>query len=290
MLKKTLSAVVLVASLSAVSASADPASSAAASNPTSTPFAVSAFAVPVSDLASTVTPTVEAVGFAQAPPSGTTFESVRYRPRPRRYPRDDYYESRSRRSNYGAPFQIHAGFFEVNEEDSPTSFVVGMRGGPMVDPHVQLAFGLDWMHNGEKSRTVTGDPYEQGGVIIVPERELARASSDILPITANLQVNLATDGPMIPYVGIGGGWQVLFLNAEDFATGEEFDATFSGWMWQLYGGVQFPLSGQARLVGEAFLHQGDAEREVDDVLTGATYREIVDLDGAGMRFGLSWGF
>ena len=85
-------------------------------------------------------------------------------------------------------------------------------------------------------------------------------------------------------------WQVLFLNAEDFSTGEEFDATFSGWMWQLYGGVQFPLSGNARLLGEAFLHQGDAEREVDDVLTGATYREIVDLDGAGMRFGLSWGF
>ena len=288
MLNKILGAVVLAASVSAVSASADGVDPAASSS-SNTTIGASAFAVPVSDLASTMTPVVEAVAFAPAPPRNTTYEAVRYRPRPRRYP--DYYEPRRRdRNNYGAPFQIHAGFFEIDDENAPTSFVVGLRGGPMVDPHVQLAFGIDWMHNGDKARTVTGEPYEQGGVIIVPERELARASADLLPMTANLQVNFATEGPMVPYVGIGGGWQVLFLNAEDFATGEEFDATFSGWMWQLYGGVQFPLSGNARLLGEAFLHQGDAEREVDDVLTGATYREVVDLDGAGMRFGLSWGF
>ena len=285
---KILSAVALAASLSAVSASAD-AVDPAASTTSHSAIGASAFAVPVSDLASTMTPAVEAVTFAPAPPRNTTFEATRYRPR-RGYPRD-YYEPRRRsRANYGAPFQLHAGFFEIDDENSPTSFVVGLRGGPMVDPHVQLAFGIDWMHNGEKSRTVTGEPYEQGGVIIVPERELARASADLLPMTANLQVNLATDGPMVPYIGIGGGWQVLFLNAEDFSTGEDFDATFSGWMWQLYGGVQFPLSGNARLLGEAFLHQGDAEREVDDIATGFTYREIVDLDGAGMRFGLTWGF
>lgn len=288
MLRKISTAVALAATIAAVSASADPASPGVSSLPS---FGTSALALPVADLAQGVTPEVDAVGFAPAPPRGTTFESVRYRPRPRRaYPRDDYEPRRSRSSNnYGAPFQIHAGFFEINDDQAPTSFVLGMRGGPMVDPHIQIAFGLDWMHNGEKSRTVSGEPYEQGGVIIVPERELSRASSDLIPVTANLQVNLATDGPIVPYVGIGGGWQVLFLNAEDFSTGEAFDATFSGWSWQLYGGAQLPLSGQARLLGEVFLHQGEAEREVDDV-SGITYREIVDLDGMGMRFGLSWGF
>lgn len=283
MLRKTLTAALL-----ATLAAAPPASAVTASGASAAPvFGASALALPLSDLAPALAPDVEAVGFARAPDSRTTFESVRYRPRPRAYPR--YRESRDR-SNYGAPFQVHAGFYELDQEDTPTSFVVGLRGGPMVDPHIQISFGLDWMHNGENSRTVTGEPYEQGGVIIVPERELARASSDLIPITANLQVNLARGGSLVPYVGIGGGYQVLFLNAEDFSTGEDFDATFSGWTWQLFGGLQLPLSGSARLVGEAFLHQGEADREVDDEVSGFTYREIVDLDGAGMRFGLSWGF
>lgn len=287
MLRNTWSAVAIVATIATASASADPVTTISATSPS---FEVSAFALPVADLAQGLTPETDAVGFAKAPP-GTTLESSRYRPRPRRYPPRDRYDEprRSRSSNYGAPFQIHAGFFEINDDQAPTSFLLGLRGGPNVDPHIQLAFGIDWMHNGEKSRTVSGEPYEQGGVIIVPERELSRASSDLLPMTANLQVNLSTDGPIVPYVGIGGGWQVLFLNAEDFSTGEDFDATFSGWSWQLYGGVQLPLSGQSRLLGEVFMHQGEAEREVDDV-SGVTYREIVDLDGMGMRFGLSWGF
>lgn len=280
----------LAALLAVSSTSVRPVSAASSDPPATAPsaetFGVSAFALPAADLAQSAAPEVDAVAFAPARSRGTTFESVRYRPRGRR---GSSYDSGRRSSAYGSPFQIHAGFFEIGEEPAPTSFVVGMRGGPNVDPHVQIAFGLDWMHNSERSRTVTGEPYQQGGVIIVPERELSRASSDLIPITANLQVNLASGGAVIPYVGFGGGWQVLFLSAEDFATGADYDATFGGWTWQLYGGAQLPLSGQARLVGEVFFHQGEAEREVDD-LAGFTYREIVDLDGAGMRFGLSWGF
>lgn len=287
MLSKFRCAVAIVATLAAASsASAEPASS---NIPAADAFGVSALALPAVDLAQNLVPSVEAVGFAPAPPSGTRLDATRYRPRRGGYGRRPSYERRSSRSGYGSPVQIHAGFFELDESDTPSSFVIGMRGGPATDPHIQLAFGVDWMHNGERSRTVTGEPYQQGGVTIVPERELARASSDLLPLTANLQVNLSKGGPVIPYVGIGGGYQVLWLSAEDFNTGEAYDATFGGWMWQLFGGVQLPLSGNSRLLGEVFLHDGEADREVEDP-SGQLYREIVDLDGTGMRFGLSWGF
>ncbi len=78
--------------------------------------------------------------------------------------------------------------------------------------------------------------------------------------------------------------------AEDFQTGQSFDATYDGFGWQLWGGAALPLSGRSRLVGEVFMNNADLEREVFDVVTGETIRETVSTDGVGARFGLSWGF
>ena len=83
---------------------------------------------------------------------------------------------------------------------------------------------------------------------------------------------------------------MLFLSATDYQTGADFEATFGGWGWQAWGGAALPLSGRSRMFGEAFLNSGDVERDVFDPASGVTYREIVDADGLGMRFGLTWGF
>ena len=223
------------------------------------------------------------VSIAASSLSSPRLDAVRYRPRT--YRRDNY---RGSSSSYSSPVQIHAGFFEPEGKGS-TSFVLGLRGGPQVDPHVQIGGGLDWHHKSEKARTVTGDPYSQGGTTIFPERVLSRASVDLLPMYGFIQVGGTDDAPVIPYGGASVGYQVLFLNADDYTTGEKYDATFGGFMWEAWGGVAVPLSGQSRFSGEVFVHQGDAEREVDDIF-GTTYRERVNLDGVGMRFGLSWGF
>ena len=89
---------------------------------------------------------------------------------------------------------------------------------------------------------------------------------------------------------IAGEYQVLFLSATDYRTGAGYEATFGGWGWQAWGGAALPLSGRSRLFGEVFFNSGEVGRDVDDPVGGVTYRESVDADGAGMRFGLSWGF
>src|SRR5262249_1569650 len=99
----------------------------------------------------------------------------------------------------------------------------------------------------------------------------------------------AGDLPVVPYFGIGGGYEVLFLNAKDFQTGEKFDGTFGGWGWEAWGGAALPLSGNTRLAAEVFTNTASVERDVDDP-SGATFHEVVDLDGVGMRFGVNWGF
>ncbi len=187
-----------------------------------------------------------------------------------------------------SPVQIHGGFFDPNGVGT-NSFAFGFRGGPAVDERIQLGIGLDWYHESEEQRSVVGTGVQNGRPVTVT-RELSRASSDLLPVMAFLQLDLGSGRSLTPYAGIAGEYQVLFLGATDFQTGADYHATFGGWGWQGWGGVALPLSGRSRLFGEAFYNSGEVGRDVDDPATALTYREIVDAGGVGMRFGLSWGF
>ena len=213
---------------------------------------------------------------------GTRLDAIRYR----RYG----YSRPSRSSSYmGSPVQLHLGFFDPDGGGS-NSFVAGIRGGPLVDPHVQIGGAVDWVHRSEDETVVAGDPFMQGNTVITPTRVLSRASSNLFPFQMFLQVNGDDGMSVIPYGGIAGGYQVMFLSADDFSTGQSFDATFAGWGWQAWLGAALPLSGQSRLTGEFYVNQSDPEREVEDAATGTTFRERVNADGVGMRLGLQWGF
>jgi hypothetical protein len=265
------------------------------------PLPVSAFARPspaVEELAAgpsavdALVPVATPVVPASLTPAPIATEALVFGPR-RPVPRNDavrYRPRYGRRSApaYSSPAQLHAGFFEP-DGDGGTFFVAGLRGGPQVSPNIQLGVGVEWWHNSEKTRTVTGEPYEQGGTTVIPERVLSRASADVLPFTGFIQFTPVEDGPVLPYFGAAFGYQLLFLNAEDFQTGIDYDATFGGWGWNAWGGIALPLSGQSRLTGEVFVAGSEMEREVTDPF-GFDYRERVELEGVGMRFGLSWGF
>ena len=219
--------------------------------------------------------------------SRTIFESVRWRPR-RWRDRDDRWESR-RSSNATGFSQLHAGFLDP-DGNATASFLAGVRGGMGVDEHVQLGLGLDWVHKSERNSVLVSQVPLPGGGTSERRLELSQASSNLFPMTAYLQVQPGDVTGVMPYFGVGGGYNVLFLSADDFQSGDHFDATYGGWGWQAWGGVSVPLSGNARVSAEVFRNQSDVGRDVDDPQSGITYREIVNLDGVGMRFGLGWGF
>lgn len=204
---------------------------------------------------------------------------VHYRPR-RRF---------SERVDASSVSQIHAGFFDPDGARGE-QFLIGIRGGPMLDSHVQLGLGVDWIHKTEKTTSVTSSQNGPGGTPIEVRQDLARASSHLFPVMAFVQLSADDDLPVVPFFGAGAGYQVLLLSAEDFTTGAEYDGTFGGWGWQVWGGAALPLSGRTRLTGEVFVNGGELTRDVKDGLLGSSYRETVDADGAGMRFGLAWGF
>ena len=97
-------------------------------------------------------------------------------------------------------------------------------------------------------------------------------------------------GCVSAYVGAGAGYEALFVSADDFNTGAKFDATYGGFGWQTWAGAGLSLGQRSRLIGEAFWNRGDLGRDVTEPVTGETFREIVNMDGLGARFGLAFGF
>jgi hypothetical protein len=183
------------------------------------------------------------------------------------------------------PIQIHGGVF-AHEENGPRSYAFGLRGGPAIDPHLQVGVGVDWYHRTEDPQAVVAETL-QVGQPVTKSRVLSHASSDLIPVMAFLQVSVGKG--LIPYAGIAGQYQFLLLSATDYATGADYNADFGGWGWQAWGGLGLQF-GRSRLFGEVFINQGDVTRDVHDPASAVTYRETVNADGGGARFGLSWGF
>jgi hypothetical protein len=214
-------------------------------------------------------------------PAAPQFAGVHYRPRSRGYS--------GRRPEAAGVSQLHVGFFDPDGSQD-ARFALGVRGGPMLDQHLQLGLGLDWIHKAENASTVSSSTLGPGGVPIVVQQQISRASVNLFPIMAFIQFTASEDLPIVPYVGGGAGYQVMLLSGDDYVTGEWFEGTFGGWGWQAWGGAALPLGARTRLTGELYVNGAELSRDANDLDTGLTVRETVDADGMGLRFGVAWGF
>ena len=83
---------------------------------------------------------------------------------------------------------------------------------------MQLGVGVDWMHRSENSSDVISESPGPGGTTITTQRQLSQSSSNLFPMMAFVQVSADDKMPVIPYFGVAGGYQVLFLS-DIFPTG-----------------------------------------------------------------------
>ena len=256
-----------------------PAALAFAEGPASSPLALPVAALELSGAPVLAAPSAD-LAILQAPLPDMQVIGVHYRPRSGGWDRHIDSESVT---------QIHLGFFDP-EGDAGRQFLLGVRGGPMIDPHVQLGVGVDWAHMTDNVTTVGPSSSGPVGLPISSQRQLSSSSSDLFPIMALIQVSGDDNMQVIPYFGLGAGYEVMNLTADDYTTNASFDATYGGWGWQVWGGAAFPLSGRARVNGELFVNTADLGRDVTDDASNITYREVVKANGVGMRLGIAWGF
>lgn len=213
--------------------------------------------------------------------SPTIYESIRYQPR--RY--QPYY--RERRGYGSGVTQLHIGVFDPKDFSSAGA-VFGFRGGTAIDQHIQLGVAVDWRYKSDRQTEVVSSQSLPGGGTAQVTRVLSRASSNFVPIMGYVQVGGSPDLAISPYIGAGAGWEGYWISADDFNSGTSFDASYGGFGWQAWAGAQMALGPRSHLIGEVFINQAELGRDVNQ--GGQTFRETINLDGTGARFGVSWGF
>ncbi len=175
---------------------------------------------------------------------------------------------------------LHGGVFAPIDADA-TSATLGARIGINLGSHMLLGVLGDWSY---KSKKVL-QPVDSALPGFEPEILLAKVDAHLVPAMVFLQVKLTDKFPVVPYGGVGAGYEWLILQANDYRTAESWTATYANWAWQSYAGLGMKLSKGLRVDGELFYNGALLARDVTDQ-TGAAWRETVDAEGVGVRFGV----
>lgn len=190
-----------------------------------------------------------------------------------------YAEIWTPRSQTGT-FHLHGGVFApINA--SATGATLGTRIGFNMGSHLLLGLMGDWTF---KSKSLS-QPVESGLPGFEPEIVLARVDAHLIPAMLFLQVKLTDKFPLVPYAGVGAGYEWLILQAHDYRTGDIARSVYGNVAWQSYAGLGMRLSSKLRLDGELFYNGGSLERDVTDQ-DGVSWTETVDAEGVGVRVGL----
>src|SRR5262249_26120291 len=147
---------------------------------------------------------------------------------------------------------LHGGVFTASHERA-ISPSMGLRIGLDLGSHVLLGVLGDWTFNQKSLRTPVAGAlpgYE-------PNIVLATVNAQLLPARAFLQIKLTDKFPLVPYIGVGAGYEWLMLNGHDYRSGEEAHVTYENWAWQSYGGVGLRLSKGVRFDSEVFYNGGE---------------------------------
>jgi hypothetical protein len=202
---------------------------------------------------------------SQSPPAGN--------------PSKDYAEIWTPRASTGT-IHLHGGVFAPINANA-TSATFGARIGFNLGSHVLLGVLADWSF---KSKSLL-EPATSGLPGFRPKTLLAKVDAHLIPAMAFLQVRLTDKFPLVPYAGVGAGYEWLILRAIDYRTDESKLATYGNVAWQGYGGLGLRLSKGLRLDGELFYNGGVLVRNVDGQ-NGERLRETVNVNGVGVRVGL----
>jgi opacity protein-like surface antigen len=175
--------------------------------------------------------------------------------------------------------QLDAGLFTPIEA-SGASPSVGVRYCKHFGSHLQGGMLTGWTFKNTSVEAPTGGLQSNESHV-----ELARVEARLTPLMMFMQVDLTDRSWLVPFAGIGAGYEWLRVDAEDHRTGQKSVVKYGNVAWEAYTGIGLRLTSRVRLNNELFYNGGSLESSVLDS-SGHTWREAVHVNGVGARVGL----
>ena len=162
-------------------------------------------------------------------------------------------------------------------QDTETGTIIGISFGRMADENLAWALEAQYFW-----RTYTQE-YTADAQTIVTEIE---NSTKMLPVMVKISY-LSQIAPNLDLRISGGiGYAFLWNKDANYVAGVEKSNSFSGFAWQLGGGVSIPISRAADFFGELMYFHSTPSSDAGKTVEGLPQRTEIDMSGLLIRIGI----
>ena len=176
-----------------------------------------------------------------------------------------------------------------NPKDAKAGFIVGISTGRQVDERVDFGIGADLFIRKFTQETAVGEVDSLGQ--ITPEVTQTEISYSMygLPIMVHIDARILPDAPVIPYVGIAGGYELLFSREANYLEDRKDNRLYGGFGWQAMVGAEYPFGSSSAILGEILYNGCTLSRSQGSSEAGFPLHEELDFSGFGFRLGFRLG-
>lgn len=173
-----------------------------------------------------------------------------------------------------------------NPEDAKAGIIVGLSTGRQVDERVDFGLGADLFLRKFTQETTVAEPTTPGGTTYQNVQKEIDYSMYGLPIMIQLNIRVLPQAVVIPYLGLAGGYEIVFSREANYITGDKDNRLYGGFGWQVMLGGEYPFGSASGLLGEIFYNGCTVSRNKGSSDLGYPISEELDFSGLGFRVGV----
>lgn len=116
----------------------------------------------------------------------------------------------------------------------------------------------------------------------------SQARVTMIPLIADALVKFPIEFPIIPYIGGGIGYNLMWYGFDNYLTDESERQFYGGVIYRLMAGGMYPLGSKSAFLAEIFYNSSKPSHKEDDS-AGLPTRSEIDMSGVGIRIGFRLG-
>lgn len=174
----------------------------------------------------------------------------------------------------------------LNPQDAKAGFIVGITTGRQVDEKVDFGLGADLFIRQFTQESTVSTGSSAGGSTTTTIQTNIDYSMFGLPIMVHLNVIVMPNAVVKPYVGLAGGYELVFSREANYLTGNKDSRLYGGFGWQLMLGGEYALGSSSGMLAEVFYNGCTVKRSKGSNEAGFPLHEELDFSGFGFRVGV----